>query len=312
VATPSISVAVPAYNAERWIGETLESVLVQTSPPLEVVVVDDGSTDGTRAKAECFGDQVRVIGQENRGAPGAYNRAFRESLGDYVAMCPADDLWEPRKLEWQGEVLRSHPEVDIVFGKARSFGLRDEAFAAPPGNGMLDRDDLLQALYEQDVIPAPTAVVRRALHARLGGFREDIAIEDYEFWFRALRDEAVFYYDARLLVRLRQHSENLSSQALTVWELNHQIHTWYAEDVGDADLVRRVLSGDLRRVGRCRLGVGQPRHARAAFAESYRHRRSLSAAAWVVVLSLPGAQALFKRVARRRRPNVPAPIPADG
>src|SRR5439155_10832430 len=165
--------------------------------------------------------------------------AFMESRGDYVAMCPADDLWEPRKLEWQREVLRSNPEVDVACGGAESFGLREEHFASPPDNGILDRNALLRTMYERDVIAAPTALVRRVLHARLGGFREDIAIEDYEFWFRALRDEAVFYYDARLLVRLRQHGENLSSQALAVWELNHRIHTWYAEDVNDTDLVHR-------------------------------------------------------------------------
>ena len=290
----------PAYNAERWIAETLESVVRQASPPLEVVVVDDGSTDGTLARAKEFGPPVRVVAQENRGAPAAYNRGFREARGDYVAMCPADDLWEPRKLEWQQEALRAHPEVDVAFGGARYFGFKDARFPSPPGEGVLQRDAFLRAMYCQDLVPAPTTVVRRQLHERLGGFREDIPIEDYEFWLRALCNGAVFYFEPRLLVRLRDHGENLSSQALTVWTLNHQIHTWYADEVRDPEFVHRVLAHDLRRVGQCLLGAGRPHDARSAFAESYRERGSVDAAVWWGTLSMPGAQAVLRRLARRR------------
>ena len=95
----------PAYQAEPWIGATLETVLAQTCPPDEVVVVDDGSTDRTAKIAGGFGDPVRVVRQSNGGPSAAYNRAFRESNGEFVAMCPADDLWEPDKLELQGKAL---------------------------------------------------------------------------------------------------------------------------------------------------------------------------------------------------------------
>src|SRR5690242_4887481 len=100
---PSISVVVPAYNAARWIEETLRSVLDQTCQPAEIFVVNDGSTDDTAERAERFGDRVTVVSQPNGGPPAAYNRGFDMATTDYVAMCPADDVWDPRKLEWQAQ-----------------------------------------------------------------------------------------------------------------------------------------------------------------------------------------------------------------
>ena len=203
----------PAYQAERWIAATLESVLSQTSPPHEIVVVDDGSTDQTAAIARGFGDPVRVVHQPNAGPSAAYNRAFRESVGSYVAMCPADDLWEPRKLEFQLETLTAHPEVDVSFGGARYFGLEDAGLRGTGGQ----RDPRRAALLPRDV-PHPTSFLPRQpscggdLFDDLGGFREDLACEDYEFWMRALKHGAVFFHDPRLLVRLRQHGGNVSAQ----------------------------------------------------------------------------------------------------
>ena len=302
----TISVAMPAYNAERWIGATLESVLAQTSSPDEVVVVDDGSTDGTAAVAEGFGAPVRVVRQANLGAPGAYNRAFRESTGDYVAMCPADDLWEPRKLELQRETLAAHPEADVAFGGARYFGLEDRDHPGPGGTGILESGSFLRDMYRSNIVAAPTALVRRALFDRLGGFREDLAGEDYEFWMRALTRGAVFFYDARLMVRLRQHGGNLTSQSLAMWEMNHLTHTMYADALGDDRLSRRTLADDLRVLGRSHLGLGDVRSARQAYRASLRQRAHPSAIAWSLLLAIPGTAGPLKRVARHRRARAAA------
>ena len=100
-AGPTISVVVPAFNEETYIAEALDAVLAQSRPALEVIVVDDGSTDGTREVVARFQDRVRLIAQENRGCPGAFDTGFRDASGDFVALCPADDVWERNKLEWQ-------------------------------------------------------------------------------------------------------------------------------------------------------------------------------------------------------------------
>lgn len=285
---PTISVVTPAYNAARHIGETLESVVAQTLPPLEIVVVDDGSTDDTVGVVERFGDRVRVVRQENRGCGAAFNRAIAEASGDYVALCPADDLWEPRKLEWQTEALDRHPEVDVAFGHARRFGLVEDEYPRPPATGLLDNDVLLPALYEHNFIADPSAVVRRELYDRIGPYREGGDAEDYEFWLRALRAGARFYYDPRLLVWFRWHGENLTMQGMKMSQSRYDIHRAFAEDVDDERHVRRVLAKDLVFMGRSRMGAGLYREGLEAFRASLRRRVTPRGAFWAALLTLPG------------------------
>jgi glycosyltransferase involved in cell wall biosynthesis len=298
---PSIAVVMPAFNAGRWIDETLRSVLAQSRLPDEVIVVDDGSTDDTAERARAHGERVRVLQQPNGGPPAAYNRGFDEAASDYVAMCPADDLWHPRKLEWQDEILERGPAIDVLFAHARFFGRNEAAHPAPSSTGLLERDAFLRELYAVDVIPAPTAVVRRELHQRLGRFDESLPSEDYEFWLRALRAGASFYCDPRELVRLRDHGGNVSLRALEIWEMNHALHRAFAADLGDPGTVERLLASDLRVIARCRFGAGQAGGARAAYRESLRNHPSVEALLGAGALSVPGMPRLLTWVNRRRR-----------
>jgi glycosyltransferase involved in cell wall biosynthesis len=296
---PSISVVVPAYNEGRWIAEALQSVLGQTSPPDEVIVVDDGSTDETVAEVERFGDPVRLVRQANAGCAAAFNRGFALAAHEFVALCPADDLWERQKLEWQREVLAEHEDVDVVFGRARYFGMSDDEYPHPRVAGVQERNELMRMMFVRNVIPDPSAIVRRSLHERLGGYRHVIG-EDYEFWLRALAARARFYYDPRLVVMLRLHGDNLSSRALEIWETVHAARRAHASEIDDDELVRRTLAGDLLRIGRCALGVARTERAREAYADSLRHRFSLHALAGRAALALPGADRLVRLALRRR------------
>lgn len=289
---PSITVAVPAYQAERFITETLESILAQTHPPDEVIVVDDGSTDGTARELERFGNQIRVIRRPNGGCAAAFNTAFREARCDFVAECGADDIWEPDKLERQVEVLATHPEIDIAFSAARVFGNREGLWGMPsaedPSVGIMDPRRFARTLYRDNPICPSTLLIRRALYERLGPFAEDIATEDYEYWLRSLRGGAVFYYDPAMLVRYRRHESNASSDHLAMRRTDLLVHRRYAQDVEDPSLVREVLAGDYYAVGRILRNQGRVREARAAFVASFRHRPSLRGLAWVLLLSAPG------------------------
>jgi glycosyltransferase involved in cell wall biosynthesis len=293
---PTISVAIAAYNEERWIAETLESVLAQTLPAHEVIVIDDGSTDGTARELARFDRRVRVLSHANRGLPATLNRAFGEATGDYVALCGADDLWSSHKLEWQAEAIAAHPDVDVAFGHARMFGVVEGDFVRPPGTGVLDRNTLVRRLYEGNLIAAPSAVIRRSLHERLGGFHEDIVNEDYEFWMRALRARAVFYYEPRLVLHYRRHGENMSMPGAVrnerlrpMLEMAYQVHQWYADLMPPGD-VRRVLAKDLCDLGRYLVDSGPPDEARRALRSSCRLRPTVRALAWLVLLRLGPAR----------------------
>src|SRR5919201_1733113 len=108
---PTVSVVIAVYNGARWIAETLDSVLAQSFPRFEVIVVDDGSTDATPAVAASYGDRVRYLRQDNGGQPSARNAGIRAARGSYIAFVDADDLWVPTKLQMQVDFLARQPSL---------------------------------------------------------------------------------------------------------------------------------------------------------------------------------------------------------
>lgn len=153
---PLVSVIVPAYNAEEYIRPALESVFAQDWDPFEVIVVDDGSSDGTGEVVRSFAD-VQYVRQENAGPAATRNAAIARSKGELVANLDADDLLPPTRLSLQATYLIEHPELGCVFG-------RQEWLNAPP---WMARD----AVYgDLDGIPLSSAMFRRGVLAELGGY----------------------------------------------------------------------------------------------------------------------------------------------
>jgi hypothetical protein len=159
----------------------------------------------------------------------------------------------------------------------------------------------MREMYAADLVPAPTTVVRRELHQRLGRFDETLPSEDYEFWMRALRAGAIFFHDPRELARLRIHGGNVSMRGVEIWEMNHAIRSAYAPDVADPELSSRLLARDLREIARCRFGLGSTAAARDAYVASLRRRPTAEAALGAAALSLPGVPQLLRVAARRRK-----------
>jgi len=118
---PAVSVIIPTYNRAHMVGETIESVLQQTFQDFEVIVADDGSTDGTHQLLRTYGDRIRYLFQQNRGAAAARNRAVEEAKGRYLAFCDDDDLWCPDHLEFLYMSLVNQPNIGLVFSNAAFF-----------------------------------------------------------------------------------------------------------------------------------------------------------------------------------------------
>ena len=290
---PSISAVLAAYASEDWIAEALDSILGQTSPPDEVVVVDDGSLDRTAEIIASYGDRVRLIRQENTGYPVAMNRAIREATGDFVAPCGADDIWEPRKLEWQREAIQAHPEVGVHFGHAVFFGKVESDHERPTGTGILDRDQLMLDLLRINPINMPSAVIRRSLFGPLGWFTDGFLADDFEFFFRCLRAEIEFYFEPRPLVQYRRHERNITKNNAELREAMHIVHKLNADLIGDRRLVAGVMATDLFEIGRAYADEGDRSQARRAIRRSLRYTGGndsyeiARALAWIACLSLP-------------------------
>lgn len=118
---PLISVIIPVYNGEQYLAEAIESVLAQTLRPIEVIVVDDGSTDGSAEVAKNFQSKIKYFYQRHSGASAARNRGADLSKGKYLAFLDSDDIWEVNKLADQMKAFYDDPDLDIVFGHVKQF-----------------------------------------------------------------------------------------------------------------------------------------------------------------------------------------------
>ncbi len=207
-----VSVIIPAYNAERFIEEALESVFRQTFQDFEIVVIDDGSEDRTASICERYKGKIRYFYQENRGLAAARNAGVQISSAPYISFLDVDDLYLPEKIEVQKEFLDLHPEFDIVFSNFEYFGGRllrhpiPESFRDGEGNQFLD-------LFRYNCIAIPTVFARKRLFDEIGFFDETLsAVEDYDLWLRISRKKKIGYID-RVLAKVRLHPENMSKDA---------------------------------------------------------------------------------------------------
>ena len=203
---PLVSVILPVYNRERWVARAIDSVLAQTYRDFELLVVDDGSTDGTRAVVEQYGEQITLLAQEHAGPYVARNLALRHARGELVAFIDSDDVWLPHRLACQVPLLE-RPDVGLVFGEALHVPRRRRTCfqVSPPARGRV-----AARFAWANFVPTITVLARRACIDEAGGFSEESALAcDYLMWFRiALRHE-LDYADA-IVAEYTVHPDGIS------------------------------------------------------------------------------------------------------
>jgi len=160
-----ISAIMPLYNTQDYIGEAIDSILAQTCPAGEVIVVDDGSTDGADELVEQHGPAVRLLRQAHAGSAAAINRGLAAATGDTIAFLDADDLWDREKLEFQSRALAQDPGLDGVFGLVQQFAAGEPPRMPQPG---VSRIGML---------------ARRSAFERFGLFDEGLRTSDFVPWY---------------------------------------------------------------------------------------------------------------------------------
>lgn len=211
---PLVSVIIPTYNREKYVVEAIESVLVQTYKNLEIIVVDDGSTDGTEKILEPYRDRVVYIYQENQGPSAARNTGIRRANGQFIAFLDSDDLWLPEKLEVQVAYMETNPEVGLVHtGKLhreeRPTGpiLKEWPYAEQSRSG-----HIFPEMFLGPAVLTPTVVARRECFDVAGLFDEDLTFgEDHHLFLRIARHFPIGYINKPLVI-IRFHDTNITKK----------------------------------------------------------------------------------------------------
>ena len=207
----TISVVIPAFNSERYIAEALESVLRQTTQPHEIIVVDDGSTDGTREVVQKFKNRVKYIYQDNAGSGKARNTGIINAKGELIAFLDSDDVWADNHLKGLVNKLVKHPEAAMAYGARKWIDKEGNPVKDESGQTRYPSGWIFNELFTANYIGSTSAViVRKDALLIVGGFNESPVFrnaQDYDLWLRIAarfpivsEPSVVFYY--------RRHDSN--------------------------------------------------------------------------------------------------------
>ncbi|MDH3606011.1 MAG: glycosyltransferase family 2 protein [Acidimicrobiia bacterium] len=316
---PLVSVVVPFYNSERFFEEAIESVLSQTYEKWELLLVDDGSTDGSRPIADRFAaampDRVVVLEHPgHRGLPASRNLGISRAQGDYVAGLDSDDIWLPRRLEHQIQLFLEHPEVGMVCGPTwywfswadratdRDLDMRRELNL--DYNRRYEPPDLLCRLILAEIHSPATgaALIRRSLLQRVGGYVQDFpAMYEDQVMLSKILLHAPVYVSGEALDRYRQHDESITALAnssitdihLLLSRERRMYLEWAADYVATEGLFNQELDEALK------VALAPYRHP-----WRYRLTHPGELSRWAASTLLPtGSQRALWRWVHRRRQN---------
>jgi glycosyltransferase involved in cell wall biosynthesis len=202
-----ITAIIPTFNSERYICDTVESVLVQTYPVHEVIVVDDGSADDTEKVLARYAGRIRYIRQKNAGPPVARNTGLAHATGDWIALLDSDDLWVRTKLERQMEYLEAHPACGLVYTDMKTFddtGIIEESVKVSR-NLILPSGRIFPQMFAETLFQTSAVLIRKSCLDTVGGFDDALRMgDDYELFLRLARHFELGYVDEPLVL-YRQH-----------------------------------------------------------------------------------------------------------
>lgn len=219
-----VSVIMPAFNTEKYISQAIESVLDQTYQDVELIIVNDGSTDMTEKVIQKYLNRISYIFQTNKGIAAARNIGIRASRGEYIAFLDSDDIWLPEKLKLQVNYLSTHLDTDLVYADYATFdngGILEENFAfarqVPRPIGYIFQELLLKCL-----IFTSTVMLKRKVLEKTGLFDERFLIgEDYDLWLRISAEHKIGYI-TEVVSKYRRHPSSITARDLSTnkpWEI---------------------------------------------------------------------------------------------
>jgi glycosyltransferase involved in cell wall biosynthesis len=207
-----VSVIIPTYNYSQFITEAVESALQQNIDDLELIIVDDGSTDDTRDKCRPYADRINYIFQKNAGLSAARNTGISNSTGEFIQFLDSDDILGPDSVALQVEYLKDHPEANVVVCRNTLFTKTENGLPKPTGTWRLFQNDLDVHLCHFNIAPPHAFLFRRDAIIQTGWFDPGLkACEDHDFWIRAATKGFIPCYNPSAFVYYRKHHRNMSA-----------------------------------------------------------------------------------------------------
>jgi len=211
---PLVSVIIPTFNRSTMVVEAVDSVLAQSYQPLEIIVVDDGSTDDTGVCLTGYGQRIKVIRRSlNSGVSAARNCGIRQNSGSYVALLDSDDLWLPDKIERQMDFFFTHPEAMIC--QTEETWIRRGKRVNPKHKHRKYSGSIFSHCLPLCIVSPSAVMFKRELISQVGLFDEQLpACEDYDLWLRIAAHHPIFLLEEPLIIKRGGHEDQLSRTVL--------------------------------------------------------------------------------------------------
>ena len=216
----NVSVVIPSYNRKEFLKRSIDSVINQTKKPLEIIVVDDGSTDGTETMIKSDYDFVKFIKQKNKGVSAARNIGIKVSIGEWICFLDSDDEWKKDKLEKQINAMKSNP--GYKFFHSNEIWIKNGLRINQKKKHKKYGGDIFDKCLDMCRISPSSVMIDKTVFDEVGNFNEDLVVcEDYELWLRICDKYRVFFIDEPLIIKYGGHQGQLSYSIESIE--NHRI-----------------------------------------------------------------------------------------
>jgi len=243
---PQVSVIIPTYNRAHILMRAVDSVLAQTFQQIEILVIDDGSTDNTPEMLNAYGGRIRVLSQENGGVSLARNVGIQAASGQFIAFLDSDDAWMPDKLERQVAALTAQPQLPLCH--TEEIWIRNGVRVNPKKKHRKRGGYIFPYCLPLCVISPSSSILRRELLDEVGLFDEHLpACEDYDLWLRITHTHDVVFLEDPLLVKYGGHDDQLSRKYWGIDRFRVQALVKLLETAALTDEQRRQTCRELQR-----------------------------------------------------------------
>jgi glycosyltransferase involved in cell wall biosynthesis len=287
---PTVSVIIPAYNSAAYLADAIQSVMAQTFRDIEIIIIDDGSTDQTSRIMSAYSNRVVYIRQANQGPSAARNRGISLSKGKYLAFLDADDLYLPDKMRLQVDYLEAHQEIDLVYSDGVRFKISqgNEIVLPLSTTGEVDiiraaPSEYIFYLMTHNIFPIHAPLVKRECIVKVHGFDETLtACEDWDLWFRIAEQYHIAFVDGQV-IKYRLTPGSNSSDIQRNYREAKKVFAKIGLSPAFQNAPMHVERDYYYQLGLTDLALGNNKDAKAAFQKSIAFQKS-SVHIWIAYL----------------------------